>query len=156
MDKNDVLLLETRQAAEVLGMETWQIQSYAKQGFVESDKPVRGSGGRRVYNAISLFKLSLLNQLSKDGFDIRTIRDIFNGLFEFPVREEQDPAAYIQEYFEDKLLITCDRFLTRKLVRYDRLTGVMEELMETHRGLYVIDIGGLAAGMLVRLSKFQN
>lgn len=137
------LRMQTREVAELLEMESWQIQSYAKQGFVHSSSQRRGAGSRRVYDEINLLKLAMLKQLSDDGFDIRTIRDIFSGLFDFPLDESISIGPQIRDWFEGKVLLTANRFRMRKLVRQDRLEQMVRELREGQLGLYIIDMDAI-------------
>jgi len=141
---HEPMRLKTSEAAKLLGMEPWQIQSYAKQGFVESSSKQRGPGSRRVYDEINLLKLAMLNQLSEDGFDVRTIREIFDGLFVFPLLSGVSIQEQIRAWFSEKILITANRFRLRKLVRRDRLEAMLEELHKEHDGLYIIDMGTIA------------
>jgi DNA-binding transcriptional MerR regulator len=140
--------LQTSEVARLLDMEPWQVQSYAKQGFVKSVKPPAGAGTRRIYDAIGIFKLAILNQLNLDGMDIRKIRNIFENLFEFPSTDEVSPVKSIYSVFSEKVLITAKQFSVRKLVRKDRLTSVIEELQVDHPGLYIIDVGSIVSLLL--------
>jgi DNA-binding transcriptional MerR regulator len=135
--------LQTKDAARLLNMESWQIQSYAKQGFVESCTNTRGAGSRRRYDEIGLFKLAVLHQLTSDGFDIRTIREIFSGLFDFPTDSSMTPRQMIRQMFAEKTLITARQFSIRKLVRSDRTEQVVTDLLKDHSGLYVIDMNAI-------------
>ena len=139
------MFYRTAKAAEIVGMEPWQVQSYAKQGFVEPAVAPHGAGSRRAYDFMALVKLAILNRLNRDGFDLRTIRPIFSSLFDLPLgSEELDPAAERQrvgEWFRDRILLTCDRFGTRKLVKRERLAAALGDLMCARESIYIVDLG---------------
>ena len=143
---------KTAQAAEIVGMESWQVQSYAKQGFVEPAVAPHGAGSRRAYDFMALVKLAILNRLNRDGFDLRTIRPIFSSLFDLPLGgKELDSAAErarVGEWFRDRVLLTCDRFATRKLVKRERLAAALGDLMCARESLYIVDLGRTVDALL--------
>ena len=145
------MLVQTKEAAELLGLESWQIQSYAKQGFIESVKQTRGAGSRRSYDLLNLVKLTLLKRLTDDGFDLRTIRPIFSGLFESPKLTGGGMSKQvdnIKSWFEDKVLLTCRKFSLRKMVKRERLPEIIDELVANHPGLYLIDLGQIVGELV--------
>ena len=134
-------------------MEPWQVQSYAKQGFVEPAVAPHGAGSRRAYDFMALVKLAILNRLNRDGFDLRTIRPIFSSLFDLPFgSEELDPAAERQkvgEWFRNRILLTCDRFGTRKLVKRERAgRGVGRPAVRQGKSIYIVDLGRTVDALL--------
>jgi DNA-binding transcriptional MerR regulator len=149
------VLFQTREAAEILGMEPWQIQSYAKQGLVEPALAGRGAGSRRAYDLLGMVKLALLNRLNFDGFDVRTIRPIFASLFDLPFQlggaDQEAAARRLEEWFEGKVLLTGGRFTVRKLIKRERLPNAAAELLREHCGVYIIDIGRMVKNLLERL-----
>ncbi len=154
------MVYQTRRAAAILGMEPWQVQSYAKQGLVEPAVAPRGAGSRRAYDLLGLIKLALLNRLNRDGFDVRTIRPIFSSLFDFPFPlGGDDPEAdreKLKEWFSGKVLVTCERFGARKLIKRERLRDAAPELLRDHEGLYVIDLGRIVGGLLKALRENEQ
>lgn len=154
------MLFQTRQAAWLLGMEPWQIQSYAKQGFVEPAKDARGAGTRRAYDVIGLLKLAVLHRLSEDGFDLRMIRPLFQKLFETAqpslVEESGELVKHLQRWFDDRVLITCRRFRQRKIVKKQRLGAAVSGLLPKNKSLYFIDLGHIVSGLLERIEKIGN
>ena len=154
------MLYQTSKAAAILGMEPWQVQSYAKQGLVDPAVTGRGAGSRRAYDLLGLIKLALLNRLNRDGFDVRTIRPIFASLFDFPFSlggdDPESERAKLKEWFGDKVLLTCEHFGARKLIRRERLREAAPELLCDHEGLYVIDLGRIVIGLLKALGENER
>jgi DNA-binding transcriptional MerR regulator len=146
------VLFQTRKAAQILGMEPWQVQSYAKQGLVEPAVAGRGAGSRKAYNLLGLIKLALLNRLNCDGFDVRSIHPIFSSLFDLPFPLGVDDIAVeahrLEDWFGGKVLLTCERFSTRKLIKRERLPEAAAVLLREHCGIYVIDIGHIVSNLL--------
>lgn len=145
------MLFKTKTAAKILDMQPWQIQSYAKQGFVKPAVGASGAGTRRAYDLVGLVKLAILNRLSSDGFDLRTIRPIFSGLFDIPAfhaSKDSELLQNIDDWFRNKLLITSNKFSQRKLVRRDRFSACVEDLLLQQPGLYLVDLGSIVGGVL--------
>mgnify|MGYP001063655400 CR=1 FL=1 len=152
------MLVQTKEAANLTGLESWQVQSYAKQGFIRSAVRAKGAGTRKAYDVISLVKLVLLRQLTDDGFDLRTIRSIFSGLFDIPQltsRGQANQLGNIRMWFRDKVLITARRFNVRKMVRRERFLSIVEDLMIEYPGLYMIDLGTIVSQLLDRVVALQ-
>lgn len=147
------MLVQTREAASLTGIPTWQIQSYAKQGFVTAAVSPKGAGTRRSYDIIGLVKLAVLKRLTDDGFDLRTIRPIFSGLFEIPLQPGSGtpPEERVRAWFADKILITARQFSVRKLVRRDRSAEAIAEMLPRLGGLYIVDLGGMIDALLNNL-----
>jgi DNA-binding transcriptional MerR regulator len=152
------ILFQTKDAARLSGLNNWQVQSYSKQGFVTSAKRSRGAGSRKAYDLGELVKLTVLNRLSEDGFDLRTLRPIFHGMFEIPVLTSEDDVDIhkVREWFADKVLLTCEKFSVRKMVRRDRLSQALESLLPEHSGLYIIDLGSMLCKLMDRVAMEIN
>jgi DNA-binding transcriptional MerR regulator len=150
------MLFRTAEAASMLGMEPWQVQSYAKQGFVEPSVAPRGAGSRRAYDLVGLIKLAIINQLNRDGFDLRAIRPVLPALFDIPVAVEGDSPGELKEklsdYFRDRVLLTCRRFRKRKIIKRERLTAALADLMCDHGGLYIVDLGLIVERLISRVA----
>jgi DNA-binding transcriptional MerR regulator len=152
------MLFQTKDAARLSGLDNWQVQSYSKQGFVTSAKRSRGAGSRKAYGLGDLVKLTVLNRLAEDGFDLRTIRSIFHSMFEIPVLTSEDDVDLhkVREWFVGKVLITCEKFSVRKMVRRDRLSQALELLLPKHSGLYIIDLGTILCKLMDRVAMENN
>ncbi len=153
-------MFQTNQVAELLGMEPWQVQSYAKQGFIEPARRAHGAGTRRAYDLLGLLKLALLRRFCDDGFDLRTIRPVFPELFEllFPA-DSGDPAeelGRIQSWFRDKVMITCRRFQLRRFVQRESLAAAIQDLIPSNPGLYVIDLGLITGDLCERIDSLDG
>lgn len=149
----------TKEAADIVGLERWQVQSFAKQGFVKPAVSANGAGTRRGYDLLGLVQLSLLKQLTEDGFDLRTIRPIFSGLFDIPALasgEVADQTVTIYNWFHDRMLITSRQFSLRKMIKKERLASVLDELLSEHPGLYIIDLGAIIGQLTELVRELQT
>lgn len=150
---------QTKDAADLVGLERWQVQSFAKQGFITPAISAKGAGTRRGYDLLGLVQLNLLKQLTEDGFDLRTIRSIFSGLFDIPALtsdEVVDQTMTIQNWFKDRVLITSRQFSLRKMIKRERLSSVIEELLSEYPGLYIIDLGAIIGQLLKKIRELQT
>lgn len=150
---------QTKEAADLVGLERWQVQSFAKQGFIKPAVSARGAGTRRAYDLLGLVQLNLLKRLTDDGFDLRTIRSIFSGLFDIPAlnsSDDDDQTVTIHNWFRDRVLITSRQFSLRKMIKRERLTSVMNELLSEFAGLYIIDLGAIIGQLLMRIRELQT